>query len=287
MKRILAFGLILIILLNSGLSFAYADMESKLVGHWPKGMIERGLVSYYFPYLAKNNFEKLNPDKNISKEDFFLSLRSLSKDYNLDTITDGLNHDRPIKRVELINYVGKVLNKDENLNKNSKALPFKDINNIGKESIELIKLLYNLNIINGVSVDSFAPNKMATQAEAIIVLQRMKGALENMKEISFEVKGAVQSYNSQENVVIKEKDDSVLVTITKQFSTPGYSLGVDKIIREGKNYKVILDIKSPAKDAILPQVITYKTITIEVNKSELNTQASCNFVIEGIKSNLS
>lgn len=286
MKRFLSFALLFIILSNSVFVFANGDMMSKLEGHWSEDILDKDFVAYYFPYLAKNNFEKLNPNEKIMKNDFSLSLESLSKDYNLDTITNPIMHDEPIKRIEIVKIIGEKLANIEDLKKENDEFPFNDINNIESESIELIKLLYNLKIINGISETQFAPDKIVSKAEAIVILQRVKGVLEDMKEISFEVKGVVQSYNSQENIIVKEEEENVLVTITKQFSTPGYSLGVEKIVKEDGNYKIFLDIVSPDSDAILPQVITYKTITIELDKSELNTQSPYNFNVEGIKGNL-
>lgn len=162
-------------------------------------------------------------------------------------------------------------------------LPFKDINTMNSESIVLLKLLYNLNIVNGVASDKFAPEKAVSKAEAIVILSRVKGVLEDMKEVCFEVKGVVQSYNSKENIIIKEKENSILLTITKRFGTPGYSLGIQKIIREDDEYKVLLDIKAPGKDTILPQVITYKTITLEIQKENLRQEATYIFTVEGIK----
>lgn len=286
MKRFLSFALLFIILSNSVFVFANGDMMSKLEGHWSEDILDKDFVAYYFPYLAKNNFEKLNPNEKIMKNDFSLSLGSLLKDYNLDTITNPIMHDEPIKRIEIVKIIGEKLANIEDLKKENDEFPFNDINNIESESIELIKLLYNLKIINGISETQFAPDKIVSKAEAIVILQRVKGVLEDMKEISFEVKGVVQSYNSQENIIVKEEEENVLVTITKQFSTPGYSLGVEKIVKEDGNYKIFLDIVSPDSDAILPQVITYKTITIELDKSELNTQSPYNFNVEGIKGNL-
>ena len=287
MKRILSFVLVLTILLTSVSVFANGDIISKIEGHWSEKVLKKDFVSYYFPYLAKDNFGKLKPDANINKKDFSLSFGSLANNYNLDNKSNNLIHGEEIKRIEIVNVVGEKLKNIEELKDEKLELPFKDINNLEEESIELIKLLYNSKIINGVSEDSFAPDKVVTQAEAIVILQRVKGVLEDMKEISFEVKGVVQSYNSQENVFVKEKEESVLVTITKQFSTPGYSLGIEKIVKEDESYKVMLDIEAPAKGTDLLQVITYKTITIEVDKAELSTQAPYNFTVEGIKGNLS
>ena len=104
-----------------------------------------------------------------------------------------------------------------------------------------------------------------------------------MNEIAFEALGIVQSYNNQEELIVKEENDKVLLTITKQFPTPGYTMTVDKIMREGKNYKIYFNIVEPRPDMILPQVITYKTLTIEIDKNLLN-EPPYNFILDGYNS---
>ncbi|HZK00763.1 MAG TPA: S-layer homology domain-containing protein [Tissierellaceae bacterium] len=280
MKRILSLTLVFLILLSSASVLANGDMASKLEGHWSKDLLDRDFVSYYFSYLAQNNFERLNPIGNISKSDFSLSLASLAKDYNLDSVSNNLIHGEQIKRTEIANIIGEKLNNIKGISKSNSKLPFKDISNLDNKSVESLKLLYNLKIINGITKDKFAPNRLVSQAEAIVILQRVKSLLDGIKEIDFEIKGVVQSFNSQENIIVKERDDNVLVTITKQFATPGYLLAVEKITKENGDYKVLLEIGPPAKDSILPQVITYKTITIEIDKAELSSKPPYNFIVE-------
>lgn len=286
MKRFLSFALAFIIVLSASTTFAYTGMENKLENHWSKNIIKKDFVAFYFPYLEKNGFQKFDPDEDISQKDFSLSLGSLSKEYNLKSITNHIIYNIPLKRSEIIKVIGETLLKVENIKLKEIKLPFKDINTMNGESIVLLKLLYNLNIINGVASDKFAPEKAVSKAEAIVILSRVKGVLEDMKEVCFEVKGVVQSYNSEENIIIKEKENSILLTITKRFGTPGYSLGIQKIIREDDEYKVLLDIKAPSKDTILPQVITYKTITLEIQKENLRQEATYIFTVEGIKDSL-
>lgn len=285
MKKIISFMLVLIILSTSFTVFA--GMEEKVKDHWSKDIIDKNFVAYYFPYLAKNNFINFNPDDKINDKDFSLSLRSLSKDYKLGPTSLGPVLDKPLTRKEVVKLIGNKLTNIEGLEVNSKKHSFKDVNTMDKESIVLLRLLFDLGIINGISEDEFAPDDFIVQSEAIIILQRVKGVLDNMKEISFTSKGIVQSYNNQEAVRVKQKDDKVLVTITKEFATPGYLLGIDKIVVDKDKYRVDLDITPPKEDSILPQVITYKTITIEIEENELTGQAPYAFIVEGIKSNLS
>lgn len=287
MKKLVS--VILIILLLSTNVVAFANMDTKVTNHWSKGIIEKEFVAYYFPYLAKEGFNKFAPDDYISKRDFELSLASLSKDYNLDTTTKNIGIYEPLTRKEIIELIGNKLIEIDTIKYENQELPFQDINTMNKNSIELLRLLFNLKIIYGVSNTSFAPDRKLTQAEAIIILQRLKGVLDEMRgmnEISFSIMGIVQSYNAEESVIVKEETDNVLVTITKEFPTPGYSLDVEKILRHKEGHKVYLNITPPKEGTILPQVITYKTMTIEINKTQLMGTSPYVFTVEGLKSNL-
>lgn len=287
MKKLVS--MVLVILILSVNVVAFANMDEKLEDHWSKGLIEKEFVAYYFPYLAKDNFNKFNPKDYITKKDLELSLASLSKDYGLDAIANNIGIYESITRKELVDLIGNKLMSIDTIKHENLELPFQDINTMDKNSIELLRLLFNLKIIYGVSNTSFAPDKKLTQAEAIIILQRLKGVLEEMRgirEISFSITGIVQSYNAQESIIVKEETDKVLVTITKEFPTPGYSLDVEKILRDKNEHRVFLNIAPPKEGSILPQVITYKTMTIEINKAQLMGSQPYVFTVEGLKSNL-
>ncbi len=278
MKRV-SILLIIAIILSSSLSFA--SISDKLENHWSDSQINRAFVAYYFPYLSKDNFAKFEPDGNISEQDFILSIASLFKDLGYDISLDGSPAD--VSREQMVNIlatrlkdVGMELGKDTNL-------PFKDINTMSNDSIELLRLLYSNNIILGDSNTSFNPSRNLTQAESIIILQRVKGVLERMNTIIFKTLGIVQSYNNQEEIIIKEEPDKLLVTITKEFPTPGYSMTVNKILKERGSYRVYFDITPPPADSVQIQVITYKTLTLEIDKNQLNG-GPYNFKLDGFNS---
>lgn len=284
MKKIVSITLVLLILMTT--VTAFAKIDEKLSNHWSKGLIQKDFVAYYFPYLAKDGFNKFNPNEYILKKDFALSLASLSKDYDLIQSTNNIGIYESLNRAEVVELIGKKLIEIDELKIGNKELPFKDINTMNKESIELLRVLYNLGIINGVSEKDFAPNNKLTQAEAIIILQRVKGVLEGMKEVAFNITGIVQSYNNQESVLVKEEKEKVLVTLTKEFPTPGYGLGVEKIVVEENGYRIYLDITPPKEGSMQLQVITYKTMTIEIEKKALKQSLPYTFYVEGIESNL-
>lgn len=285
MKKFLSLTIGLIILFTSVLAFA--QMDEKLEGHWSKDMIQREFVAYYFSYLARKDFERLDPNESISNRDFSLSLSSLAKDYDLDYTSNNIISNKRLTRKEVVKTIGNKLAQIEDLRRGNEEIPFTDIDTMDEESLEALRLLYNLEIIKGVSKDKFAPDRIMTQAEAIITLQRVKEVLDTKDHVLFTTKGVVSSYNDQEAIIASEKDDKLLVTITKEFSTPGYGISIDKIVREDNNeYQVYLNITPPNPNSEQLQVITYKTITVEIEKTELKGEGPYVFIVEGIKSNL-
>lgn len=272
--------LMMVVILNTGIG-SYASVENKLGNHWSKNQIELEFLTYYFPYLGRENFKRLDPNGSISNKDITASLGSLGKDYGIEVKFDDLFKDDPITRQGIVIKVGKFLEELNISRDKTKQLPFKDINTMGSSNIELLRLLYDLEIINGVSPTKFGPEKQLSQAEAIIILQRVKGVLKSMEKISFKTMGIMQSYNGQESIKMNDLNDKVMLTITKAFPTPGYSLFVDNITSVKEGYKVFLNSKAPDKDSIQPQVITYKTITIEIDKKQLIKPAPYTFIVEG------
>lgn len=278
MRKVVSLTLLIIMVFSATASFA--SFDEKISNHWSKAYVEKDFVAYYFPYLAKDDFERFDPAAILDEKDFTLSLASLSMDYDIEVTYDDIGISKKLTRSEAVSIIGRKLLEDPAIQYEEKQIPFQDINTMDEESIELLRVLYSLGIINGVSATSFAPDKLLTQSEAIIILQRLKGVWEGMREVVFDIKGIIQSYNSQETVIVKEEGDKVLVTITKEFPTPGYSMDVRRILRGSKGYKIQLDISPPKADAILPQVITYKTMTVEIDKEELGQGPPYVFVVE-------
>lgn len=276
MRRFVSILLVFVIVLASTASMA--TISDKLMNHWADSLINRSFVAYYFPYLARDKFLRFAPDEPISEGDFTLSLSALFKEYSYDVIQ--LGGERHISRSDMVRILGSRLidlgiNPGENVN-----LPFKDINRMSSDSIELLRVLFNNRIIVGDPDSSFNPDRQLSQAEAIIILQRVKGVLEDMNTIAFNTLGIVQSYSAQEEIIIKEENEAVMVTITKQFPTPGYSMTVNRILKAGNGYRIYFNITAPPADSILPQVITYKTITLELDKDQLGGPPY-NFILDG------
>lgn len=279
MKKFASTILIFAIILSSSLSFA--SISDKLVDHWSNSQINRSFVAYYFPYLSRDYFAKFDPDGEITEQEFILSTASLFRDLGYDILLEGTSAG--MSREDMVRILGTRLEDVGLTIENDTILPFKDVNTMPNDSIELLKLLYSNNIIVGDSAMDFSPNRKLSQAESIIILQRVKEVLESMNTIAFRTLGIVQSYNNQEEIIIKEENDKILVTITKEFPTPGYSMTVDKILRERGSYRVYFDIAPPPSDSMQLQVVTYKTLTLEIEKAQLSG-GPYNFKLDGFNS---
>ena len=260
---------------------SYANGGNIFGDHWSKDHIETEFFTLYFSYLGRENFKRLDPNGHITNKDIIISLGTLGKDYGFEVKFDGLLNEDPITREEIVIKVGGIL-KSLNIGKyKGIKLPFKDVNTMDMTSIDLLRRLYDLEIINGVSPEEFAPKRNLTQAESIIILQRLKGVLKSMEEISFKTIGIMQSYSGEESVKMNNLHDKITLTITKGFPTPGYSLSVDKITNLKEGYKIHLESKAPSEDSMQLQVITYKTITIEIDKEQLIKPEPYTFIVEG------
>lgn len=90
-----------------------------------------------------------------------------------------------------------------------------------------------------------------------------------MNSVSYSVASIIQSYDSREGINVMEEDDMVFVDITKQFPTPGYIVTLERVLRNDDEYKVYFNVKPPAPDRVLPQIVTYKTLTMSIPKKEL------------------
>lgn len=207
----------------------------------------------------------------IAKKEFLASFDTLLSQYGYSKIDE--NSKENLTRSEMATIVGKILIDEKIIDFKESTLPFKDISTIKEEEKMYIGVLYENNILKGRNKNIFDPKGQLTREESKIVLERLKGVLENMKResIPFKVKNVDQVYSgATEGLILDENDKYYEVNIVECFPTPGYSMGVDDVVvQNDKDVIIYLNIVPPKEGSILPQVLTYKTMTIELDKSYL------------------
>ena len=278
-KRTVSVIMVLTLILASGPA-AFGAVIDKLEGHWSESLISDEFTSHYFPYLAKEDFQELEPDGSISREDFTLSLASLFMD--MGYTVDGIETPGTLTRSGMADIVGERLIEIGIEDAQDHQMPFGDVASLGVETQNNLRLLHREGIINGESNSVFNPNRNLTQAEAIIVLQRTQSAIRDWEDVSFITLGVTQNYSNQEEVTTRVSENVVTLVVTKEFPTPGYTIKVDSISREGDHYRVDFSIAPPEPGTMVPQVITYKTITIEIDREELG-EPPYDFSVEGFR----
>lgn len=279
MRRKLLLSLVLIFVLSLG-SITFAQLESKLEGHWAKNEIDKTFMAYYFPYMAKNNFEGFEPNTGTTKQDFTLSLISLFKDRGYEV--SGLGDPGILTRRDMASIIGSRLVEAGFTVDSSYQLPFTDIGSMSEVEKGYLSLLHQLGVVKGESNSVFSPIRRLSQAEAVVIIQRLDGVLKKQSEISFQIIDSEQSYDKQEEMTTMIGDEKVTLIITKEFPTPGYSIEIEKIVREKELFRIYFKINQPDPDMIYPQVITYQTLTVEIPKTELG-EPPYNFVVEGFR----
>jgi len=278
-RKLISIFMIFALIIASGPA-AFGAVIEKLEGHWSMSLISDEFTNRYFPYLAKESFKELDPEGSISREDFTLSLASLFKD--MGYTVDGIAVPGTLTRSGMGDIVGERLVQIGFKEAQDHQMPFGDVASLGVETQNNLRLLHREGIINGESNSIFSPGRNLTQAEAIVVLQRTQSAIRDWKDISFITLGVTQNYSNQEEVTTRVSENVVTLVVTKEFPTPGYTIKVDSIIREGDHYRVDFTITPPDPGTIVPQVITYKTITIEIDREELG-EPPYDFSVEGFR----
>ena len=280
MKKLLSL-IMISILLTIFTTSAFGEID-KLNNHWSKGIIDQQFACEYFNYLTKDNYENFSPDSTITVGEFISSANKLFCDY--DVCFDNLKSEEVLTRKDLSIIIGKLLIDKNIIDCTNEKTPFIDVSTFTKEELMIMSSLYKNDIIKGISRNKFLPERKATQAECIVTLQRVKEVLVPMEKntIPFKVKSNKQVYNGvHEGLEVSEVGDVVEVTIVEMYPTPGYTMNVDKIFKDNNGeYEIYLSEKSPKDGSILPQVITYKVLVIEIKKSDLGEKP---YIFQAIK----
>lgn len=271
----------------------FADIDTSLSGHWAEKLIDKDFLNNYIPLIKEEN-DKFTPDENVKTERFLVSLYNVTSSYdstlrndkhadfdtalsyfqNKGIITkDEIDGDKPISRLEAVKLLMKTLGlfkeiKLPQTNENA----FKDLNKMNEEDIAYTLEANRLGIVNGHIDGTFRPDMAISQVQAILLLQRYKGELQmNKKPIPFAVQKNPNAYSGQKEAVkVEIKDDKVLIMITREFPTSGYSMSIEKILESSSgNYDIYLKINKPDSNQKVLQVITYKSIKVEIDKAIL------------------
>ncbi|NMB27834.1 MAG: S-layer homology domain-containing protein [Tissierellia bacterium] len=241
------------------------------------------------PVLAdkKDKGKEFNPNKLITKDEFFSSFSSLLDDYGCSW--KPIEGKDKLTREEMVLTLGKFLIEEGVISKSTSDIPFKDIKNLDKLEKEILMGLYDKGVIKGKTKNTFNPKSKVSYGEAKIVLERIGKLLDEKWDkddkniIPFKVIDRVELFQGKEGIVVKEGKDKIYVSITKEFGTPGYSMEVNKIKRIDGRYEIDLSILPPDEDIDTIQVIRYITIDIEIDKSYLIKGSYKFYIRESIK----
>ncbi len=295
MKRNITIILLIALFLSS--LTTYADINIDLKGHWAESIIDKQFLQTHFKYVLKENTKASDLMGQIDKKHFLLSLytilnahqkEDIDKNSEKTNIENAAKHLRnkqifekdgsiegKLTRKEAVKYIIKTLELSREIQlSNTSFMPFKDMLGLSDEYKKYVQKASMIGIVKGYGDSTFRPEENITALESIIFLQRLKGEIEEMnKNIPFKVVEEKWSGTGTDNLVTtKQNSGKILVTATKKFPTSGYNFTVTRVEKyaQGK-YRMYVNIKSPPKNAILLQVISYKNVTIEIDKKLLDS----------------
>lgn len=258
----------IIIFLVCGIAFAFGG---KLENHWAKEQLNPKFMEYYFPQFVQNDYANFAPDGILEAHDFHYALMGLCEVLGYRTHAT-LPKESNLTRAAAALELSQILSESNFLDlKLPRDNSFTDLTGVDPNTKAAIAALNAAGIMQGYSATTFAPKASVTQSQGIIILQRVEQLL-TKNLVPFKFRESSTSYSQvYPGVTVREEGERVLVSITRRFPTPGYKTQVERVERTGPGkYTIYTTIKSPAPDAILIQVITYQTTTIEIEKKDLD-----------------
>ncbi len=285
--------ILLIIALFLSTLTAFAELELDLKGHWAESVVDKQFMKDHFKYVLIEDLKATDLNNTLDKQYLLLSLYTMLNEHQKEIIeknTDKENIENAVKflvnkeilekdasmegkvrRKEVVKYVMKTIELSKEIQlTNTNFIPFKDILGLEDEYKMYISKANMINIVKGYGDSTFRPEENTTVAEGIIFLQRLRGEIEEMnKNIPFKVVEEKWYGTGTNNLITtSQSSNKIKVAITKEFPTSGYNFTVNRVEKyaHGK-YKIHVDIKSPAPNSILLQVMSYKTITIELDRN--------------------
>lgn len=295
MKRNAALILIMALFLSS--ITAFGDVELNFKGHWAESIVDKQFIENHFKYLLKEGTKASDLDNSIDKKYFLLSLYTILNEHQKEDIDKNsektnienaarylrnrliLEKDGSVEgkltRKEAVKYVVKTLELSREIQlADTSFMPFKDILDLSDEYRNYIIKASMIGIVKGYGDSTFRPEDNITAIESIIILQRLKGEIDEInKNIPFRIVEEKWTTTGKDNLITtKQSSGKVLVTFTKEFPTSGYNLTVNRVERYsyGK-YKIYVSIKTPAPNAIVLQIMSYKNTTIEIDRKLLDS----------------
>lgn len=279
MKKLLSFILSAIVFFNT-ISLSSAKENVISFKHWSKSYIDAEFMEKYFPESIAQYYK--NPDGAILHINFFKALKDICKESKLN-IEIQESKQKYLKRDEMALSVYKAI-KDANIKNVNKIenFNFSDIKDLSEDKAQAIKFLYLKGVISGSGNAKYRPYANLTLAEGVITLQRLYDIFKNIdekadtgdnktrNELTFKILSISNDMSKKSTELYYNEDaGKVNVFLTLKFNTPGYSLGIEKIVKDGKKITIYPQIIPPKKGSIDLQVITYKTVNIELLKEEL------------------
>lgn len=271
-KRIISLVLLLCMLFtNTSMAMGIAKLDN----HWAKKEIQEDFMKKYFQELCADNYAKFNPNAALPASIFVKALESLSNEYGEFKVNIKANAEF-FTREEMIDYIFDGVKNIKFARNDKKEMNFVDIEKMDKIRKEKLAYLVNKGILNGGADRKYNPQRRLTQAEGVLVVQRIYGIFKDnknektSKNLSFDVQNISEGLtNNQETIYYKKDGDQVLITFTLKFPNPGYTLGVEKVLlSEDNTITVYPQIVPPGPTTITLQVIAYKTVTIALKTSE-------------------
>lgn len=93
-----------------------------------------------------------------------------------------------------------------------------------------------------------------------------------MKKINFQIISTKTLLNATESIFVSPQSDKLLVTIIKKVPNPAYNLSVNSISStKNSSYLIKLNLIAPRNNIVCTQVISYKSITVALDKKHIQT----------------
>lgn len=257
-------------------SFAdsHPAFQEKIKEHWSKKVLRSQVPELYFPEYVEDAFQKFNPSEPIMQSSVYRALNRLFAAHHLSALEKKDETDGRMKRKDILSLLEPFCR--EHGKETTPEIVFTDCEKLNPEERKILAILADLKILAGVNKKHFAPEREMTQAEAMIVVQRVFDFLErtfadslpkSAQKVDFTIKHCKRTYDNVEGISFEQDEDSIFITITKRFSTPAYTMHVQRVFVSEEGFHIDFYISSTVME--VPQVITYETIVIAIPKSDV------------------